>query len=78
MLSRHLDDSLWLDHFPCTIITPLFFIETLADLEKEVHNGRTAEQLVGHLARGTPDMNSYPAIRHRKLLDEELSGRKKS
>lgn len=75
--SLNLDDSVWLDHFFRTIITPLFFIETLADLEKLVHNGRTAEQVVGHLARRTPDMNSYPAMHHRKLLDVELSGTNK-
>jgi len=31
-----LDESNWLDNFYGTVITPLFFAETLADLEKEV------------------------------------------
>lgn len=72
-----LDESVWLDHFFRVSITPLFFIETLADLEKQVHSGRTPEQVVGHLARKTPDMNSYPAMHHRSLLDVELSGKDK-
>jgi hypothetical protein len=30
-------------------ITPLFYIETLADLEKEVRAGKTPEQVVGEI-----------------------------
>jgi hypothetical protein len=43
------DEAVWLDHFYLANITPLFFIETLADLEKEVRKGRTPEQVVGSL-----------------------------
>ena len=45
-----LDETNWLDNFSYTVITPLFFAETLADLEKEVGKGRTPEQVVGSLA----------------------------
>jgi len=72
--SLSLDEAVWLDHFFRASITPLFFIETLADLEKQVHDGRTPEEVVGHLAHKTPDMNSTPAMHHSKLLDVELSG----
>lgn len=75
--SLNLNDAVWLDHFFRSSITPLFFIETLADLEKEFHAGRTPEHVVGNLARKTPDMNSYPALHHSKLLDAELSGTNK-
>ena len=44
------DEAMWLDNFYITNITPLFFVETLADLEKEVQAGRTPEQVVGNLA----------------------------
>jgi hypothetical protein len=40
------DEAMWLDNFFACNITPLFFIETLADIEKEVHKGRTPEQIV--------------------------------
>ena len=33
---------------------PLFFVETLADLKKEVGEGRTPEQVVGNLAEKAP------------------------
>jgi hypothetical protein len=43
--SLNVDEAVWLDNFFLTVITPLFFVETLADLEKEVHRGRTPEQV---------------------------------
>jgi hypothetical protein len=48
--SFSLDETNWLDNFFTAVITPLFFAETLADLEKEVGKGRTPEQVVGNLA----------------------------
>jgi len=41
---------MWLDHFFICNITPMFFVEVLADLEKEPKRGRTPEQVVGNLA----------------------------
>ena len=51
-------------------------IETLADLEKEVHCGRTPEQVVGSLAYKTPDLQSYMAAHHGTLLWADLHGQK--
>ena len=52
--SLNVDESCWLDAFYLPIITPLFFVETLADLEKQVIKGRTPEQVVGELSRQDP------------------------
>jgi hypothetical protein len=68
------DESAWLDNFFLTNITPLFFAETLADLEKQVHAGRTPEAVVGNLAEKTPDMQSSPAAHHSRLLGSDLYG----
>jgi len=68
------DEAVWLDNFFLCNITPLFFIETLADLEKEVRAGRTPEQVVGNLAFKTPDMQSHPNVYHGRLLAAELAG----
>lgn len=68
------DESVWLDNFFETNITPLFFIESLADLEKEVCSGRSPEQVVGNLAYKTPDMNSRANVHHSTLLIGELRG----
>ena len=65
---------MWLDNFFLSNITPLFFIETLADLEKNVRSGRTPEQVVGNLAYKTPDMQSSPSVHHIRLIQAELSG----
>lgn len=69
------DEALWLDQFFAVNITPLFFIETLADLEKEVREGRTPEQVVGSLAYKTPDLHSNVNTHHSTLLNGELTGR---
>jgi hypothetical protein len=66
------DESTWLDNFFACNITPLFFIETLADIEKEVHKGRTPEQVVGSIAFKTPDMQSQMNPFHLSLLAAEL------
>jgi hypothetical protein len=68
------DEAMWLDNFFNTNITPLFFIETLADLEKEVKSGRTPEQIVGSLAIKTPDMSGRPNEHHLTLIAGELRG----
>ena len=68
------DEAALLDHFFATCITPLFFVETLADLEKEVRRGRTPEQVVGTLAYKTPDMNSHVSPHHTWMLLSELRG----
>lgn len=70
------DEAVWLDHFFLSSITPLFFVETLADLEKQVHRGRTPEQVVGNLAYKTPDLQSHVNPHHTSLLWAEFNGEK--
>jgi hypothetical protein len=74
--SLSVDEAVWLDNFFLTVITPLFFVETLADFMKEVHRGRTPEQVVGSLANKTPDLKSYMATHHGTLLWADLHGEK--
>jgi hypothetical protein len=68
------NEAVWLDNFFLTNITPLFYVETLADLEKDVAKGRTPEQVVGGLALKTPDVQSHPAVHHDTLVAGELTG----
>ena len=63
-------------HFFLTSITPLFFVETLADLEKRIGQGRTPEQIVGNLAYKTPDLQSHVNPHHSAILYAELNGEK--
>jgi hypothetical protein len=73
--SLTVDESVWLDtfYFPC--ITPLFFIETLADLEKEVQKGRTPEEVVGNLAEKTP-LGGGINVHHHTVSVNELLGQR--
>jgi hypothetical protein len=68
-----LNESVWLDHFFLSIIAPLFFVETLADLEKEVP-GRTPEEEVKLIAAKTPETSSYPNVFHLELCLQNLLG----
>jgi hypothetical protein len=63
-----------MDNFYLSNITPLFFVEVLADLEKKMRSKSTPEQLVGSLANRTPDMQSYPNAHHMHILNAELLG----
>jgi len=68
------DEAMWLDQFFLSNITPIFFVETLADLEKEIRCGRTPESVVGNLAHKTPDFFSKLNAHHLHLLYGELTG----
>lgn len=69
------DESVWFDHFFVSIITPLFFVETLADLGKEkIRSGRSPEDEVRILADKTPEMNSVPHVFHATICHGELLG----
>jgi hypothetical protein len=60
-----------MDNFYMSSVTPLFFAECLADLEKQTKS--TPEQLVGSLADRTPESQSYPNVHHANILKAELS-----
>jgi hypothetical protein len=58
------NESVWFDNFFLTNVCPLFYIETLADLEKSVREGRTPEQEVGVIADKFPEMHGTPSGYH--------------
>jgi hypothetical protein len=62
------------DNFYLTVISPLFFVETLADFSKEVAQDRTPEHVVGSIAAKTPDMGSIASVHHRHLCIANLDG----
>jgi len=69
-----LDESVWLENFFLTNITPLFFVESLADLEKEVSEGKTPEDVVGALASKTPVNGSFSNVHHALMFESDLMG----
>ncbi|TAH32867.1 hypothetical protein EYC59_05585 [Candidatus Saccharibacteria bacterium] len=66
-----MDESVWFDAFMMGNITPLFYVETLADLEKSVKNGKTPEEFVGMLAHKTP-FHGVPNVHHSRIIEAEL------
>ncbi len=77
--SLTLDEAVWFDNFFWASITPIFYVETLADLEKARKKGkvpRTSEEIVGELANKTPIMHSVPNIFHLTLVIDDLLGEK--
>lgn len=71
--SLNLDEAVLLDNFYRSAITPLFFVECLADLEKSIKSRSTPEQLVGSLAERTPEGQVCAQVHHTNVLLAELS-----
>jgi hypothetical protein len=70
-----LDESVWLDHFFLTNITPVLYVEALADLEKVDAKGRSSEvALITDLVAKTPVFHPYPNVFHGELLMQDLLG----
>lgn len=63
-----------LDNFYSCVITPLFFVECLADLAKERRSNSTPEQHVRSLADRTPEDGTL-TIHHLDVLRFELDGK---
>ncbi len=73
--SLSVDESVWFDHFFLVNVCPIFYGETLADLDKTVRESRTPEQEVGIIADKFPEKRAFPCVYHRDLCrDELLSG----
>jgi hypothetical protein len=68
-----IDETVWLEAYFLSNVTPLFYVETLADLEKAVAEGRSSEEVVASLAERTPS-DAYPNVYHRTLIEAELQG----
>jgi hypothetical protein len=72
--SLSVDEAVVFDHFFMAVICPMFYVETLADLEKEVRPGRTPEDEVRIIAQKTPEMHGTPCAHHLDLCGPSLMG----
>ena len=72
--SLSVDESCWLENFFFTNITPLFYVETLADLAKTSGTKRTAEEIVGELALKTPTSSASSNRLSKTLVVQDLLG----
>jgi len=72
--SLTIDESMWFDHFFYCSICPMFYVETLADLEKSAKHGRRPEEEVRIIAEKFPDLHSAPNVHHATLCEGNLLG----
>jgi hypothetical protein len=68
-----IDEAVWFEAHFLSNVTPLFYVETLADLEKAAAEGRAPDDIVRSLAGKTPS-DAYPNVHHRSLMSAELQG----
>jgi hypothetical protein len=73
--SLSVDESVWFDHFFLTNVCPLFYVETMADLEKSPRKGRSPEDEVKIIADKFPEMHGMPCAHHTPLCTANLLGR---
>jgi hypothetical protein len=70
----NVDEAVLFDHFFYPVTCPIFYVETLADLEKPANRGRKPEDVVGSIAFKTPQMHGGPNVHHRTLVLSDLLG----
>lgn len=68
------DEAVWFDHFFLGVVAPIFFVETLADLEKPARAGKTPEEEVAIIATKTPEVSGVPCHFHHELCINDLLG----
>jgi hypothetical protein len=73
--SLSVDEAAMLDQLYQCVITPIFFVETLADLGKPENARRPPEMVVGGLAERTPVCSAAMNEGHWSLIIDSLSGR---
>lgn len=72
--SLSLNEAIWFDNFFLSVVSPLFYVETLADLDKAAREGRTPEQEVGLIADKFPEMHGTPSAYHVPICVSNLMG----
>lgn len=70
----NLDEAAIFDCLYSSVICPIFYTEVLADLSKEPPGQRSAEQIVGDVAKKTPILHATPNVLHTTMCMSELAG----
>lgn len=70
----NIDEAAIFDCLYNSVICPIFYTEVLADLSKQPPGQRSAEQIVGDVAKKTPIMYATPNVLHTTICMSELAG----
>lgn len=72
--SLSVDEAVMLDQMFTCVVTPVFMVETLADLAKEAGTDRPAAKTVAGLAERTPVAHGYMNTFHQHVAESDLLG----
>jgi hypothetical protein len=72
--SLSVDQSVWFDRFFRSVVCPVFYVETLADLSKKPREDRTAETEVRIIADKFPEMHGSPCANHFNMAVGDILG----
>lgn len=73
--SLSIDESVFLQQFFISNITPLFYVETLGDLDLGEHRGgKPITKVISELSTKVPSTSSAPNVHHKRLLVGNLYG----
>ncbi|MBL8645860.1 MAG: hypothetical protein JNL46_01305 [Sphingosinicella sp.] len=72
--SLSVDEAVMLDQMFTCVVTPVFMVETLADLAKEAGPERPAAKAVAGLAERTPVAHGYMNTFHQHVAESDLLG----
>ncbi|MDQ7062506.1 MAG: hypothetical protein Q9M43_15880 [Sulfurimonas sp.] len=72
--SLGIDESVWFDNFYLANISPVFYAETLADLQLSNKSREEAEARVRIISSKTPELGSVPNVHHSTLALNNLYG----
>jgi hypothetical protein len=71
----NIDEATMFDMLFSTNLCSIYYVEVLADLEKEEMSGRSPEKVVSDMVRKTPVTHAYPNVSHVSICINELLGR---
>lgn len=75
--SISIDESVFLQQFFLTNLTPLFYVETLGDLDLGVHKGgKPIVDIISALAIKVPSSGIFPNVHHSRLVVGNLLGQR--
>jgi hypothetical protein len=63
--SLSVDEAVWFDAHFISVVCPVFFVETLADLAKDPTERGPADRVVRVIASKFPEMHGSPCANHR-------------
>jgi hypothetical protein len=72
--SLTVDESVWFDRFFYSVVCPIFYVETLADLSKKPRADRSADDEVRIIADKFPEMSGNPCSNHLNMAVHEILG----